>query len=319
MVRRLYASNLNLNSVGALAISIAQRLQNGQSVTQLSTGQPFFFIPYPQYGSGLNVMDSNDFSTYHALEAQVERRLSNGISFNVAYTWSKSLDDRSFDPTLTLVSTGNGQAAGDTPFDVNNRRLNYAPSDFDRRHVLQTNWVFELPIGKGKHFLPGASGLADRIVGGWEISGYGRVSSGRPMTVFAGTYTTSSVVQSTANCNGCNRGEGTPFLDSASGLIWFFNSSQRAQFSAPGAGQFGTSGRNAFVGPHYFELDASALKHVPITERVKLEIRADATNLTNSVCFGAPTTDITSSIFGRIRNTVTSGSRKIQIGAKIHF
>jgi hypothetical protein len=52
---------------------------------------------------------------------------------------------------------------------------------------------------------------------------------------------------------------------------------------------------------------------------VKLEIRADATNLTNSVMFGAPTTDITSSSFGRIRNTVTSGSRKIQLGAKIHF
>ncbi len=319
MIRRLYASNLTLNSVAALANSLATRLQNGVSVTQLSAGQPFFFIPYPQYSGGLNVIDSNDFSTYNALEVQLERRLTSGISFQVGYTWSKSLDTRSFDPTLTVVGTGNSSTAGDTPFDIFNRRLNYAPSDFDRRHALQTNWVVELPFGKGRRLLGNASGLADRIIGGWEVTGYARITSGRPFTVYAGTNTVSNVNQTTANCTGCSPGEGTPFLDSSSGLIWYFNSGQRAQFSAPAAGQMGNTGRNFFVGPHYFEMDASLLKRVPVTDRVKLEIRADATNLTNSVMFGNPTADITSSIFGRIRNTVTSGSRKIQLGAKVHF
>ena len=107
MVRRLYASNLTLNSVGAVASAIASRLQNGQSVTQLSAGLPFFFIPYPQFTSQLNVLDSNDFSTYNALEVQVDHRFHNGVSFNLAYTWSKSLDTRSFDPTLTVVGTAN--------------------------------------------------------------------------------------------------------------------------------------------------------------------------------------------------------------------
>ncbi|MBZ5619473.1 MAG: carboxypeptidase regulatory-like domain-containing protein [Acidobacteriia bacterium] len=319
MIRRLFASNLSLNSVAALANSFATRLQNGQSVTQLSAGQPFFFIPYPQYGSGMNVVDSNDFSTYHALEVQVERRLTSGIAFQVGYTWSKSLDTRSFDPTLTVVGTGNASTASDTPFDIYNRRLNYAPSDFDRRHALQTNWVVELPFGKGKRLLGNASGLANRIVSGWEVTGFARITSGRPFTVYAGTNTVSNVNQSTANCTGCGRGDGTPFLDAASGLIWYFDSAERAKFSAPGAGQMGNTGRNFFVGPHYFEMDASLLKRVPVTERVKLEIRGDATNLTNSVMFNAPTTDITSTLFGRIRNSVTSGSRKIQLGAKIHF
>jgi hypothetical protein len=247
------------------------------------------------------------------------RHLSRGISFNIAYVWSKSLDTRSFDPTLTVVSTANSASASSTPFDINNRRLNYAPSDFDRRHVLQWNSVIELPFGKGKRFLGNASGLVNRIVGGWEVTPFGRLSSGRPFTVYSGTYTVSNVVQSTANCSGCNRGEGTPFLDSASGLIWFFDSAQRSQFSAPAAGQFGSNGRNGFVGPHYFEMDMALLKRIPVTERIKLELRADANNLTNSVSFGAPTTDITSTIFGRIRNTVASSSRKIQVGAKIHF
>ena len=74
-------------------------------------------------------------------------------------------------------------------------------------------------------------------MGGWEVSGYGRVTSGRPFTVFSGSNTSSSVVQTPANCTGkCSSGEGTPFLDSASGLIWYFNPTQTAQFSAPGAG-----------------------------------------------------------------------------------
>jgi hypothetical protein len=319
MVRRLYASNLNLNSVAALASALGVRLQSGQNVTALSAGQPFFFIPYPQFSGGLNVIDSNDFSTYHALEAQLERRITKGISFHAGYTWSKSLDTRSFDPTITVVGTGATQTAGSTPFDINNRRLNYAPSDFDRRHAFQTNWVVEMPFGKGKHFLGAANGLLDRVVGGWEVAGYGRVTSGRPFTVYSGTFTTSSVVQSTANCTGCGRGDGTPFLDPTSGLIWYLDASQRAKFTAPAAGQFGTSGRNFLVGPHYFELDASLLKRIRINERFKMELRADSTNLSNSVEFGAPTADISSSLFGRIRNTVTSGSRKIQVGAKLHF
>jgi hypothetical protein len=318
MVRRLYLSNLNLNSVGALAGSLASRIQGNSSVTALA-GLPYYFYPYPQYSGGLNVLDSNDFSTYNALQVQLQRRFTNGVSFDLAYTLSHSLDTRSFDPTLTVVSTGNSASAPDTPFDINNRALNYASSDFDRRHVLQWNGVYELPFGKGKHFLNHMGGLGERIAGGWEITGYGRVTSGRPFTVFSGTNTVSNVNQSTANCTGCTPGEGTPFLDPANGLIWFFNGNQRAQFSAPAAGQFGNTGRNAFYGPHYFEADASILKRVVVTERVKFEIRADATNLTNSVEFAAPTTDITSSIFGRIRNSVTSSSRKIQVGAKIHF
>ncbi len=159
------------------------------------------------------MLDSNDFSTYNALEAQLTRRFSSGISFNVAYTWSKSLDTRSFDPTLTVVGTGNASTAADTPFDINNRRLNYAYSDFDRRHDFQWNVVAELPFGKGKHFLHSASGLVDRVLGGWEVTGYGRVTSGRPFTAFSGSNTVSNVNQSTANCTGCSRGDGTPFTE----------------------------------------------------------------------------------------------------------
>jgi hypothetical protein len=318
MIRRLYASQIKLNSVGEVAKGLASRIQSGQSVTAMN-GQPYFFYKYPQYTSAMNVIDSNDFSTYHSLEIQVQRRMSNGIAYQIGYTLAKSLDTRSFDPTLTVVGTGNASTAGSTPLDINNRKLNYAPSDFDRRHSLQANAVWELPFGKGKKWLAGAPGFVDKIVGGWELAGFMRTTSGRPFTVWAGAYTYSSVNQATANCNGCSRGDGTPFLDSASGLIWYFNKDQRAKFSTPTAGSFGNTGRNFFLGPHYWVVNSSLLKRIDVTERVKMELRGEATNLTNSVMFGNPTTDITSSTFGRIRDTTTSGSRKVQVGAKIHF
>jgi hypothetical protein len=323
MVRRLYASQLSLNSVGNLAGSISGRIQGTQSVVALS-GRPYFFVPYPQYlgngtTSGLNTIDSNDFSTYHSLEVQLQRRFSSGVAYNLAYTWAKSLDTRSFDPTLTVVSTANSQSASSTPFDINNRRLNYAPSDFDRRHSMQWNLLYELPFGKGKRWLSASNGLINRIVSGWEATSYGVLQTGRPFTVYSGTYTLSSVVQSTANCNSCSSGMGSPFLDAGSGLIWFYDQSTRAKFSAPAAGQLGSSQRNGFTGPRYFELDASFLKRIPVNERISAELRADVTNLTNTVSFGAPTADISSSIFGRINATTTSGSRKIQLGLKIKF
>ena len=157
------------------------------------------------------------------------------------------------------------------------------------------------------------------MVGGWELTGLGRITSGRPFTVFAGTNTVSSVVQATANCSGCSSGQGTPFLDPANGLIWYFNADQRKQFSAPGAGEFGNTGRNGFVGPHYIAFDMSLLKRIPLNERMKIEVRADATNFSNSTMFGAPTADITSTTFGRIRSVTTSSSRKIQLAAKFYF
>src|SRR5262249_39176806 len=131
-LRRNFTSQLSLNSVEAVAASLATRVQGGQQATLLGGNSPYYFMAFPQYLGGLNVIDSNDFSTYHALQVQVERRWSNGSYVQAGYSLSKSLDTRSFDPAFTLASTGSGQSAGSTPFDIFNRSLNYALSDFDR-------------------------------------------------------------------------------------------------------------------------------------------------------------------------------------------
>jgi len=73
--------------------------------------------------------------------------------------WSKTLDTRSFDPAFTLASAGTSQTAGNSPQDINNRRLNYALSDFDRTHQFQLIGVQELPFGRGTVFFPTPAAL----------------------------------------------------------------------------------------------------------------------------------------------------------------
>ena len=106
VVRRLYASNLSTNSVGALAKSIGTRFQGGKSLNELAGLGPYYFVPYPQFMGGMYVIDSNDYSHYHGLEIRLTRAFASGMAFQFAYTLSKSMDTRSFDPTSTVVGAG---------------------------------------------------------------------------------------------------------------------------------------------------------------------------------------------------------------------
>jgi hypothetical protein len=119
----------------------------------------------------MNVFDSNDYSRYDGLQFIFKRRISSGLGFQVAYTLSKSKDNRSWDPSLSTVSTGSVQSASSTPFDLRDRRINYTWSDFDRRHVFQGTYTYDLPFGKGQKFGGDASGIVDQIIGGWSTSG----------------------------------------------------------------------------------------------------------------------------------------------------
>lgn len=316
--RRIYPTELRNSSVGAIAQDLSRRIVGGRGQVEAAGLSPYFFVAYPQFATMLNVIDSNDWSTYNALQMQLERRLSSGLSWQFSYTFAKSLDTRSFDPAFTTVGTSNAQSAGSTPFDIGNRRLNYGLSDFDRRHVVQTYWLYELPFGKGRKYASSASGFTDRLVGGWQVAGFATFQSGRPFSTYSGAFSFNNVVQSFANCNGCDADMGRA-EDGPGGVVWFFTQEQIAKFSQPTMGELGNTGRNAFRGPGGYQIDASFLKRTALTERFNLEIRADMLNLTNTPTFGLPTATQTSTIFGRIRDTVSSFSRKIQIGAKINF
>ncbi len=274
--------------------------------------------PYSQFTGGLNVIDSNDHSFYQGLEIIFKRRIRNGLGFQFGYTLSKSKDNRSFDPSIaTPVQTGSAQAASSTPFDNRNRELNYTVSDFDRRHVFQGTYVYELPFGREKMFASETPSFINYIISGWQLSGTVIWASGRPFTVYSGVNSLSNVVQSTADCNGCSRHLGNVIVES--GRNFYFDTAARALFTTPAPGTFGNTGRNYFIAPRYFQTDISLSKRFKLTERFNFELRVDAKNLTNNPSFDNPTALLTSSIFGRINDSVTNNARRIQLSGKINF
>jgi len=136
--------------------------------------------------------------------------------------------------------------------------------------------------------------------------------------VYSGANTFGSVVQSTANCTGCPHHLGQ--VQNYNGYTWYFNpNTDKPMFSAPAPGTMGNTGKGYFFGPRFFDIDMALLKRIKISESKNLEVRADATNITNTVSFGPPTLTYTSSLFGRIGGTVESGSRKFQLGMKFNF
>jgi hypothetical protein len=255
----------------------------------------------------------------------------------LSYTLAKSLDTRSFDPAFTVAArttsgTNASPSAQNTPFDIRDRSLNYGRSDFDRRHALQGYVVYDLPFGRSQRFLSDAPGFVNQIVGGWEIANALIWQSGRAFTVYSGAFTVSNVVLSTANCNNCTANMGGVVQDAGTNFV--FTPEQRAQFSTPAPGEQGNTPRNFFTGPPFFNLDMTVRKKFRLTETKNLEFRADINNLTNTPSFEFPISS-TSGIgiqspgftgsasinptFGRIRDSVNSNSRRIQLGLKFNF
>jgi len=319
MLRRLpeFVSALSLNSVAGLASTLGTRVQSGQTLAQLSGLGPNFFFPYTQFLGGVNVIDSEDYSRYHALELKFERRFADGFSYLFGYTLSRSKDTRSYDPAFTVVSGANNQSASSTPFDIFDRDLNYALSDFDRTHVFQAQGAWELPFGQGRRFGSGVSRATDILIGGWTVSGQMVSQSGRPMTVYGGSNGFSNVVQTPANCTGCSRSMGS--VHEENGIVFYFTPEERAKFSTPAAGEFSNVGRNYFRGPGGYYVNLSLAKRTRVFGEQILEIRADSTNVLNHPIFGFPTLTSTATTFGRIRDGVISSARNVMVGVKYYF
>ena len=304
-------------SVATAALVVSQRTAGGSQMIANTIGNPFFFQRFPQFSGSLNVLDSNDYSRYNGLQVVLKRRFRNGVGYQVGYTYSISKDTRSFDPTFTTVSRANNQSASSTPFNINDRNLNYANSDFDRRHVLTGTYVFELPFGRGKWLGNDIPKALDWVIGGWQLAGTYLWASGRPFTVYSGLNTFSNVNQSFANCDGCPRDLGG--LVERNGTWYWFSEEAQAKFSQPEPGELGNTGRNYFIAPRTFQTDASLSKKFRITESMSFDLRVDAKNLTNNASFGLPTATENSSVFGRIRTSVTSSARRIQFSGKFNF
>jgi hypothetical protein len=273
---------------------------NAATVIGLGTkGQP----EYPrtatttQYWQGFSSM-------YNALQVKFNRRFTSGLLITTSYTWAKGMGFQDSDD-------------GGLLFYINEQR-NYARTSFDRTQTFVQSYVYNLPFGKGQHWLK--AGPAAMILGGWQINGALTLMTGTPFDIrYSATGLNAPGNTQTANqiapmqiLHGINTGN-----------QWF----STASFAAPATGVFGNVGRNVFSGPGLFGLSASLFKAIQINERVKMELRCESFGITNTPQFSNPGNTLGNASFGYVTGTVGSGSgvngtgggRAFQLGAKVSF
>ena len=254
---------------------------------------------------------SEGLSSYNALQIDVNRRFSQGFQIRGAYTYSKSLDDGT-----ALNSSVGANAPGFVMFPLQ-PKLDWGPSTSDVRHIAVINGTYELPFGAGKKFL-NSHGLREKLVGGWTLSGVETLQSGFPFTPQLGF--------NPAN-NGDSRNPIRPSWNPAfSGNVILGSPNQYFNpnaFVLPPPGTYGNIGRDVLTGPGVATLDLSAAKVTPISERVKVQFRAELFNIFNRANFGSPNAVVFSSASatpsataGLITSTSTT-SRQIQFGLKL--
>jgi len=272
---------------------------------QIQAGQ--LLRPYPQFSGFVTTGSTSGSSTYHSLQMRVEKRFTRGLSFLASYTLAKQIDDGSGGVLAFFGQSPSFQ-------DFNNRKLERAISaqSVPQRFSLAVN--YELPFGKGKPLLAGASGFADKLISGWQVNFISALQSGIPLAVTTSVNNTNSFGgNSRPNSTGKSAGFDTPIT---SRLNRFFDTST---FTLPNAFTFGNVSRTLpdVRGPGIVNFDLSLIKNTRIRERFNVQFRAEAFNAFNDTNFGLPGTAIGSPAAGVISSA--SDSRIVQFGLKLSF
>ena len=272
--------------------------------------------PLPNFG-GPGVLNSSwsGYSKYNAGNVKLEHR-SGDLALLSVYTYAKSMDDKS--APAGIGASGAGFAGH---MDDLNPRLDYAPSDFNVKHRFVNSVVYALPLGRGKHFLSGASKAEDLAVGGWQLSIINTFQTGFPFSVtgadlgLAGNPAYQSFAQR-ANL------AGTPTLLKNVGQ-WF----NTTAFSQPAFGVYGSSRRNLLTQPGINNWDIGVAKTFQFTERLGFQLRVEGFNALNHTQYGvdpsqgaggsAVNSNVNSPTFGRL--TSARPGRVVQLGGKLTF
>jgi hypothetical protein len=285
----------------------------------IATRRPFYNKFRSTYNNVPTICCSNAMTSaapsanarYNALQTKFDKRFSHGLQFNLNYTWSKALG-----------------YANDNVF-ARYPQASFGPNDTNRAQVFVISGVYELPFGKNRMFLSHSGRLMDYLVGGYSLTGDSTWQTGARFTP---TYQECGADQDLDNnFNGpgrssdCRPDKGSgAFQLTASSLnpithtVQYFTPSSTpvgtgsSPFGRPAFGTFGNVGRNAFVGPRQFLADASLLKDIPVTERVKGQFQFQAFNL-----FNHPVLDIPEASGARCVDCSTGGGVISNIDANI--
>jgi len=239
----------------------------------------------PQYTS-LNTLRSIGFSNYNALQATLRHQMSHGVQFDFNYTYSKSIDLCS-----DAERSGNYGAlnfnGGCQMFNAWSPNLFRAVSDFDTTHQLNANWIVDLPFGKGRPIAAGVSRGVDALIGGWQLSGLFRWTSGFPYTIYnnPADYPTDWYWEGAAMPTVSHVKSGAYHQASGNVNIFPDAASAEALFNPALPGQVGV--RNFVRGDGYFGVDLGLSKrwNMPWNDKHSMALRWEVFNVTNSTRF----------------------------------
>jgi len=259
--------------------------------------------PFPNFGR-IQLVDNGGNGNYHSLGTKFSKRYSNGLTYLMSYTWSKSID------TATAIRN----QGGDTLFPQNSycRQCERARSAHDVNQRFVTSTLWDLPFGKGRKMAI-ANPVANAVAGGWQLSSIITLQSGFPITMTNGNDTSNTGgffdrPNSTGVDADLPRGQQDPQR--------FFNTSA---FVINNSGTFGNVGRNTLNAPGIIGWDFSALKNFQLfSESRYLQFRLEAFNFPNHPNWGNPNTNVVSGGFGQITGTRTN-MRNLQMALKLVF
>jgi len=254
--------------------------------------------PCPACPRGFTYLTSNGNSTREAGQVQLRRRLHNGLTATVEYTYSKSIDDSALG--------GRGQATyviAQNWLDLSAER---SLSDFDQRHLLNIEAQYTTGMGLGGGAL--VSGWKGALFKEWNVAAQLTAGSGFPLTpiylaAVSGTGVTGSIRPDVT---------GAALYTAPSGL--FLNP---AAYAAPAAGQWGDAGRDSITGPSQFALNASLGRTFHLHDRLRIDLRFDLTNMLNHVTYTRWNTTITSAQFGL--PTAANAMRSVATTLRLRF
>ncbi len=262
--------------------------------------------PFPRFTTVSLYRNNVGNQNYHALQAKLEKRISQGLAFLFSYTRSKLIDDAGsvFDASIVTGPVANFPVA-----DSFNRALEKSISTGDIPNVFVTSFTYDLPFGKGKYF--NFSGITDKLLGGWEVAGTVLLQSGLPFPVtqitnfnaFAGFGTQRPNILRDPTLPG----------DERTTARWFDTSA----FAVAPQFTLGNASRNPVRGPGYRTADIAFIKRTYFGETRNFEFRTEIFNLTNTPPLSNPNGVVGNAAFGTI--TSAGDPRVIQFGLKLNF
>ncbi len=320
------ATYLNSSTVAGLPGSLLQRGNLPEN----------FVVANPQFG-GVNNLGNFSNSTFHSLQVEVTRNVSRGLEMQANWTWSRTIGDEE----------GAGQDLLNSYRTNRNRQFDKRLLAFHRTHIIRSNLLYQLPLGKGQRFGSNLPGFVDKVLGGWRTGAIFNLFTGTPISFTSGRQSFNAF---SADNNADAAGVIGPNIGSVTvagnGVQYFSNlkivdDPYRAQLTTlqnvrstsvlfaiadgsgnvilrnPIPGKLGNLADNATYGPGSFRLDVRLSKAFRVREGKEFQVYFDAENATNSPQWNNPNTDINSASFGRI--TGAGGTRILAVTGRFDF